>query len=71
MRSWQRGCGRCRRGELRAHRGGGGIISREASELTSLSRTGLGKLSCLARKSGLLIPAGPTCRRDEKLQEGF
>ncbi len=39
----------------------------DASELTSLSRTGLGKLCRLARKSGLLIAAGPTCRRDERL----
>lgn len=39
--------------------------SREASELTSLSRTGLGKLSRPDRKSGLLIAAGLTCRGDE------
>lgn len=42
------------------------LDSREASELTSLSRTGLGKLSRPVRKSGPLIPAGPTCWRDEK-----
>lgn len=42
---------------------------REASELTSLSRTGLGKLNRLARTFGLLIPAGLTCRRGEKSQD--
>ena len=38
---------------------------REASTLTNLSRICLGKLNRLARKSGLLIPTGPTCRGDQ------
>lgn len=38
---------------------------RDASELTSLSRTGLGKASLLVRRSGLLMPSGLTCRGRE------
>lgn len=41
--------------------------SREASKLTSLSRTLVGRLKRVAKKSAPFIPAGKTCRRDESV----